>query len=270
MTEKGYIWSAGIAKCCRRTLHGFRRKTACSALLGAAALGITMFLGACHTLKQGGASVDQDDPDNVVPELTDAPVPIIQFNASPTAKTLDKISVTITPLDSTPVLYYRYEVKGGVNGNYILMPGAPKWYSVMKVPYFQNEPDRVTLQIHLENASSDLYSTATAVCAFDMDRRTIASTPLGRQDLLPGHSITVRVAGPPIADLKAEGTTGTLVVWLYGLGGADSKQATRWDFPFSWTEGTRKIKTGEMIRTRSADLANSYRDRVDRADKTPP
>jgi hypothetical protein len=268
MTETGHIKAAGIAKRCRQTLICFERKSLSAALLSAAVLGVAA-LSACSTLKQGGASVEQDDPDNVVPELTDAPVPIIQFNASPTAKSVDKVSVTITPLDSTPVLYYRYEVKGGVNGNYILMPGAPKWYTVIKIPYFQNEPDRVTLQVHLENNSSELYTTATAVCAFDLDKRTIASTPLGRQDLLPGHSVSVHVLGPPISDLKAEGTTGTLVVWLYGIGGADGKQATRWDFPFTWTEGTRKVLTGQMIRTRSADLATSYRDRVDRADKTP-
>jgi hypothetical protein len=262
-------WSVGTRSRLRRICCRPPRQTALDALRRAALLGLAGLLCACTGLKQGGASVDQDDPDNVVPQLTDVPVQLVQFNAPPASKNIDKVSVTITPLDSTPALYYRYEVKGGVNGHYVLMPGAPKWYTVMKVPYFQNEPDRVTLQIHLENGSSQIYTTATAVCAFDLDQRTIASSPLGRQDLLPGHSITVRVAGPQISDLKAEGASGTLVVWLYGLGGADAKQATRWDLPFTWTESTRRIKTGEMMRTRSADLANSYKDRVDRADKTP-
>lgn len=226
-------------------------------LLGALAL------SACSVIP-GGASVGSQDEEDGSSTVADVHVAEVQFTLAPGPKDIDGVAARITPVNSVPVLYYRYQVQGGVNGHYLLMPAPPKLYTVTKVPFFQTDPDHVTLQISLDNSSTRLFDTGTAVCAFDLDGHTLAVAPLEHQTLLPGHSANLRVTGPAIADLQRT-SAGTLVVWLYGLSGADAKQAYRWDMPFHVVQSSQRIESGATMQTRSKHVADSYENRVDRA-----
>jgi hypothetical protein len=213
----------------------------------------------------GGASVDTDADENVY-EVT-LPYTEVQFTPAMAPITGAGVSGTAVPRNLVPDLYYRYNVQSKVNGNYAGMPYPPMIYTVRKVPFYKYPSEQTMIRIDLRSASGDVIRTAQATCAFDVNGKTVASVPLNAPDLLPGHDFSVEVAGPSV-DQFGTGS-GTLTIWLYGLGG-DKNQTLHWDVPYTVDQETRQIK-GEFVGTTTNEAeAKPFEGREEPARPQPP
>ena len=213
----------------------------------------------------GGASVDTDADENVYE--VNLPYTALEFTPAATPVTGAGVSGTAVPRNLVPVLYYRYDVQSKVNGNYAGLPYPPMIYTIRKVPVYKYLDDQTRVKIDLHSTSSDVIRTAQATCAFDINGKTVSSVPLNAPDLLPGHDISIEVAGPSVEQLGSN--SGTLTIWLYGLGG-DKGQTLHWDVPYTVEQETRQIK-GEFVgTTTNAAEAKPFEGREEPAQSQPP
>jgi hypothetical protein len=230
------------------------------------ALGLVVIINLGGCAIPGGASLPPPAEPGMVTEEMD--ITALRFTGGAVTQNVDGMSVRIAPVNAEPVMYYSYEVEGGVSGGYFMMPGAPRQYSVTRVPFFQLEPEQVTLQVRVDNTTDRLFDTGKVVFAFDIGGRTLQATPLEKQQVLPGHQLELEVTGPAVADLESRGS-GTLTLWLYGIKGSDDKQTYRFDLPFTITKSTRKVEI-ETILTRAKDAPERYGGgRIDRVGDPP-
>src|SRR6185503_4655363 len=121
-----------------------------------------------------------------------------------------------------------YDVESKVVGNYLLMPDPPRVFSVRKTPYYRVEPASARIHINLHNVSDHVVLMTGATCAIDLNGHTISSVPLNTPDLLPGHDARLAVDGPSLDQMKTV-PTGTMTVWVYGIGSADRDKGIHWD-----------------------------------------
>lgn len=209
----------------------------------------------------GGASVEQPDVGRYQVEV---PFKQVDFNAAAAEQTVAGVTATVSADDVIPVLYYDYSVSSRINGSYVAMPNPPKVYTVRKVPFYKTDPDTVTVHISLRNTTSEVVRASQAVCSFDIDGKTVASTPLNATDLLPGHNLDIQVQGPSL-DLFGARTSGSLTVWLYGVT-ADKNQTLHWEVSYAVKQENRQV-WGEVVgETSSADEAEHYRNLVEPAE----
>lgn len=204
-------------------------------------LSLACALCACEI--PGGASVQTDEDEGVYE--VNLPYTVVEFTPAATPVSGAGVNGTAVPRNLVPELYYRYDVQSKVNGGYAGMPYPPMIYTIRKVPIYKYLDQQAKVKIDLHSTSSDVIRTSQATCAFDINGKTVASVPLNAPDLLPGHDISVDVAGPTVDQLGS--SSGTLTVWLYGLGG-DKSQTLRWDVPYTINQETRQIK-GEFVGT---------------------
>ena len=215
-------------------------------------------LVACLSLTAcaGGASIKQDDS----PGQYQVTVPFEQlaFGDGVQGQAFPGITGTAQFVGITPELWVRFNVTSQVNGSYAGMPYPPTLYTVRRLPYYKTDADPVTVRIVLQNTSDKVITAAQAVCSFDVNGKTVSTTPLGATDLLPGHSVSLTVKGPLIDQFEAQGS-GKFTVWVYGLGD-DKSQLLRWDVPYTLTQENRTVM-GSMMQTKSGDEAKLYQDR---------
>jgi hypothetical protein len=228
-----------------------------------AALAVSFFLGGCEV--PGGASTPL--PDDATYQVQ-VPYEELDFAVASPSQSAGTVSATAMPLDLRPRLYYRYLTESHVNGSYVAMPNPPMAYVIRKVPFFKNETDAVRVRINLRNGGTDVVRTSQAVCSFDIDGKTVMSTPLGASDLLPAHDLSVMVQGPDLAAFDAGKGSGKLTVWLYGLG-ADKSQTLRWDADYTVKQEIREIQGEVLGTTNSADDAKRYEGREEPASSGP-
>jgi hypothetical protein len=223
------------------------------------ALALILALAGCEV--PGGASTP-------LPEDTTYKVQVpyeeLTFAIATPSQNAGGVSATAMPLDLKPRLYYRYFVESHVNGGYIAMPNPPMAYVIRKVPFYKNESDAVRVRLNLHNGGNEVVRTGQAVCSFDIDGKTVVSVPLGTPDLLPGHDVSVMAQGPALEAFDAGKGSGTLTVWLYGLG-ADKTQTLRWDASYNVKQEVRDVPGQVLGTTSSEDDAKRYEGREEPA-----
>lgn len=208
----------------------------------------------------GGASIDAPDSGQYQVEV---PYKQVDFSVTTPPQTAAGVTAAVAVDDVRPVLYYGYSVSSQVNGGYVAMPNPPMSYTVRKVPFYKTDPDTVTVRIDLQNSTGEVVRASQAVCSFDLDGKTVASTPLGATDLMPGHGLSVQVQGPAVDSFSAK-AGGSMTIWLYGLT-ADRNQALHWQVNYTVTQENRHA-WGEIVGvTPSANEAARYKDQVDPA-----
>ncbi|HXZ50269.1 MAG TPA: hypothetical protein VEG27_14715 [Usitatibacter sp.] len=154
----------------------------------------------------------------------------VSFLGSPEAQSRDGIEVKLDLSSNSPKLYYRYDVTSRVNGKYLLfMPGAPKIYSVYRIPFYKADSDASVVSVTLTNSSPRVLDTSRAVCEFDLDGQAVVTVPLKTGALLPEHSSAVQVMGPTMSQLKGHKE---MTIWIYQIG---ATEAGRGEIPFKWT-----------------------------------
>ena len=220
----------------------------------------TLILSLAGCAIPGGASVEEADVGRYQVEV---PFKQVDFNTS-AAQTAAGVTATASADDVMPVLYYDYSVSSRINGNYVAMPNPPKIYTVRKVPFYKTDPDTVTVHISLQNSTGEVVRASQAVCSFDIDGKTVTSTPLNATDLLPGHSLDIRVQGPSL-DLFGTRASGNLSVWLYGLT-ADKNQTLHWDMNYTVKQENRQVWGEVLEETPSSAEAEHYRNLVEPAE----
>lgn len=227
-------------------------------LLGLA--GICLMLSLCGCEIPGGASVPDTKLGRYAVHL---PYKEVDFTAAPAAQTVSGVSVTVMADAIVPSLYYGYDVSSRVNGSYAFMPNPPLIYTVRKVPFYKTDSDVVTLHIDLQNTIGDVVRAGQAVCSVDIDGKTVTSAPLGAEDLMPGHSLSLQIQGPGSEQFGTK-MSGTMTVWLYGLS-ADKNQALHWDLGYTVKEQDTQA-WGEVVgETPSAEEANRFKGKVEPA-----
>ncbi len=227
-------------------------------------LPLALAIGAC--VPPGGASVAVPDQGSYAVQV---PYSELDFSIASPAQAAGGLTATVSAQDLRPQLYYRYSVQSEVNGNYIAMPNPPKIYVIRKLPFYKNDPDAVSIRIDLQSdaANAEVLRTSQAVCSFDLNGKTVMSTPLGATDLLPGHRISAVVQGPGLDKFGSSGT-GVMTVWLYGLG-ADKNQTLHWDLNYSFRQEQRQVTGAVLGQTNSEEEAKGYEDREDPATPAP-
>jgi len=221
-------------------------------------LPVLCLLVACEI--PGGASVP-DSKDDGLYEVN-LPYTEVGFTVSTTPVTGTGVSATAVPRDMRPELYYRYDVQSKVNGSYAGMPYPPMLYTIRKIPFYKDAIDHVPVRIDLQSTGTDVVRTSQATCSFDINGKTVASTPLNAADLLPGHSLSVEVPGPT-PDQFGD-ASGVMTVWVYGLGN-DKNQTLRWDIPYTVTQETRQVKGQFVGQTSKPEEAKPYEGREEPA-----
>lgn len=209
----------------------------------------------------GGASVQSEDTGRYQVEV---PFKQVDFSVATASQGAAGVTATVVADDIVPLLYYDYSVSSRVNGGYVGMPSPPMIYTVRKVPFYKTDPDTVTVHISLHNATGEVVRASQAVCSFDLDGRTVSSTPLTTKDLLPGHDLDIQVHGPTV-DMFGSRSTGSLTVWLYGLT-TDKNQALHWEVNYTVKQENREAWGDVEGETSSAAEAERYRSLVEPAD----
>jgi hypothetical protein len=228
---------------------------------------LLLVVTACSSIP-GGASAPLSEEGNYGVQV---PYTEVRFTVDTPSQTAAGVDATAGVQDMLPLLYYRYQVQSQVNGNYVAMPSPPMVYVIRKIPFYKLDPERVTVRLDLRNTTGDVVRTAQAVCSFDLNGKTVSSTPLGAStDLLPGHDLSVEVTGPTL-DQLGTAPTGKMTIWLYGLG-ADKNQVLHWDADYVLKEEQRQVQGEILGHTNSKDEAESYEGREDAAepDSRPP
>jgi len=219
---------------------------------------LVLSLAACAI--PGGASIDAPDTGQYQVEV---PYKQVDFSVATPPQTAAGVTATVSVDSVRPVLYYSYSVSSQVNGGYVGLPNPPMSYTVRKVPFYRTDPDAVTVRIELQNSTGEVVRASQAVCSFDLDGRTVASTPLGATDLMPGHSLSLEVRGPSLDSFSAK-AGGSMTVWLYGLT-ADKNQTLHWQANYTVIQENRHA-WGEIVGvTSSASEAARYKDMVEPA-----
>lgn len=176
--------------------------------------------------------------------------------------------VTLAVRNSLPQLYYRYRVESAVNGNYFMMPSPPMIYRVYRVPFYKVDTQNVTVKFSITNTSESVLRVGKTVCAFDVNGKTVVSTPLQGTDVLPGHTNVFTVQGPDIERFSQIPPQGILTLWLYGLG--EPERAYRWDTNYQYSE-TKSAEQAQLIATTPNEaMAKSYEGREDPAHSVQP
>jgi hypothetical protein len=220
-----------------------------------------LVLGLTGCAIPGGASVEQPDVGRYQVEV---PFKQVAFTTVVAAQTAAGVTATVSADDVIPVLYYDYSVSSRINGGYVAMPNPPKVYTVRKVPFYKTDPDTVTVHISLHNSTGEVVRASQAVCSFDVDGKTVASTPLNATDLLPGHNLDIQVQGPSL-DIFGSKSSGNLTVWLYGVT-ADKNQTLHWEVSYTVKQENRQV-WGEVVgETSSEDEAEHYKNLVEPAE----
>lgn len=177
-------------------------------------------------------------------------------------------TVKLAVRDSLPQLYYRYRVESVVNGNYFMMPSPPMMYRIYRVPFYKSEPDNVTVKLTITNQSDNVLPAGKAICAFDLNGKTVISSPLQGADVLPGHTDVFIVPGPEIRQFAQGPGHGTMTLWLYGLG--EQEHAYSWDVTYQYSE-TKSLKPAELIGTTPNEaMAKSYEGKEEPAHSVQP
>jgi len=173
------------------------------------------------------------------------------------------VTVNLGVRDSLPQLYYRYRVRGEVNGTYFAMPAPPMLYHIYREPYYKLVPPNMAVRFSITNTSNDVLYMGKTSCAFDMGGKTIVSVPLTGPDILPGHTGSFALDGPDLEQFK-QVPQGSITVWLYGVGGAGHPY--HWDLTYQYSEVTSTghgIYEGKTVRD---SVAKSYEGREERAE----
>lgn len=177
-------------------------------------------------------------------------------------------TVTLAVRNSLPQLYYRYRVESAVNGNYFMMPAPPMIYRVYRVPFYKTDTQNVTVKFSITNTSDSVLRVGKAVCAFDVNGKTVDSMPLQGADVLPGHTDVFTVQGPDIRQFSQVPPQGMLTLWLYGLG--EPEHAYRWDANYQYSE-TKSAEQAQLIATTPNEaMAKSYEGREEPAHSVQP
>jgi hypothetical protein len=234
------------------------RPSKLTAALSAAVLALAMLCSGCVT--SGPPATGDDEASNFDVALV---APRLAFtSAGEQAQAGQGYTVNLGVRDSLPELYNRYNVRGGVNGTYFMMPAPPQLYRVYRTPYYKLSPPNLSLKFTISNTSGDVLYMNKAVCAFDLDGKTIASVPLQGPDVLPGHTGSFAVDGPAVDQFK-QPPQGNLTVWLYGLGGEG--HTYHWDMRYQYTEEKSTGKGEYLGKTTNEKVAKSYEGREERA-----
>ena len=208
----------------------------------------------------GGASVEQVPSGRYAVQV---PYTQLDFTIASPSQSGGSITATAAAVGIQPELYFKYQVESRVNGNYALMPSPPMAYTIRRIPFYKTDTETVTVHLDLHNDSAQVVSTGQAVCSFDINGKTVSSTPLKIADLLPGHDISVDVSGPT-PDQFGTANTGTMAVWVYGIG-ADKSLTLHWDANYTLKQEQRQV-WGEVLGTTASEQeAKSYEGREDRA-----
>jgi len=215
-------------------------------------------LAACEI--PGGASVPESKDDGLYE--VNLPYTEVDFTVSGAPVTGTGVSATAVPRDIRPELYYRYDVQSKVNGSYAGMPYPPMLYTIRKIPFYKDMVDHVPVRIDLQSTGTDVVRTTQATCSFDINGKTVSSTPMNAADLLPGHTLSVEVPGP--SPEQFGGASGVMTVWVYGLGG-DKNQTLRWDIPYAVTQETRQVQGQFVGQTSKAEAAKPFEGREEPA-----
>lgn len=177
-------------------------------------------------------------------------------------------TVKLAVRNSLPQLYYRYRVESEVNGNYFMMPAPPKIFRIYRVPFYKMEPQNVTVRFTVTNNSDGVLQVGKAVCAFDLNGKTVVSTPLKGADVLPRHTDVFMVSGPEINQFSQVPGHGSMTLWLYGLG--EQEHAYSWDVTYQYSE-TKSLEQAELIGTTPNEaMAKSYEGREEPAHSVQP
>lgn len=191
---------------------------------------MSLMLVACATGNEPppiGAHTGSASPESYPVDLENRS---LSFRGRPEAQARNGIEVRLDVAQNSPKLYYRYDVTSKVNGKYLLfMPGAPKIYTVYRIPFYKDDSDVSRVSVTLTNNSPRVLDTSRAVCEFDLDGQTVVTVPLKTGALLPEHSVTVPVTGPSLSQLKGHKE---MTVWIYQIG---ATEAGRGEIPFKWT-----------------------------------
>ena len=218
-------------------------------------------LAACEI--PGGSSVPESKDDGLYE--VNLPYTEVDFTPSTTPVTGAGVSATAVPRNAIPELYYRYDVQSQVNGGYVGMPSPPMLYTIRKIPFYKDSADHVMVRIDLRSTGTGVVRMSQATCSFDINGKTVASTPLNAADLLPAHDLSVDVPGP-IPDQFGD-ASGVMTVWIYGLD-SDKNQTLRWDIPYTVTQEMRQVKGQFVGQTARAEEAKPFEGREEPAQPT--
>ncbi len=189
---------------------------------------ISLLLIACATANEPPPIGSEPTGPTTYPVTVSATT--LKFLSSPQDQTQNGLEISLHALDTVPQLYYRYQMASKVNGTYLVfMIKPPKLYSVYRVPFYKNDPDRVIVKVELTNHSAQILDTANAVCAFELDGQTVVTQPLKAGDLLPDQTKVVPVQGPSLEQLKGHEE---LAVWIFQPSSANAALSKT---PFKWT-----------------------------------